>query len=83
LSADERTAIDAPGEVNGGAYLFIGPSRRATDTQDFDGDGKSDILWQDTNGNVAMWFMNGTQVTGAAGVGNAPRRKPRVQRWQI
>ena len=32
------------------------------ETGDFDGDGKSDILWRDTNGNVAIWFMNGTQL---------------------
>jgi hypothetical protein len=38
----------------------------------FNGDGKSDILWHDTSGNVAIWFMNGTQVTQSAGVGNAP-----------
>ena len=31
-------------------------------TGDFNGDGKSDILWQDTSGNVAIWEMNGTTV---------------------
>ncbi len=41
-------------------------------TGDFDGDGKSDILWRDTSGNVAIWLMNGAQVTLAAGVGSAP-----------
>ena len=34
-------------------------------TGDFDGDGKSDILWQFANTNqYGVWFMNGTQVTG-------------------
>ncbi len=42
------------------------------ETGDFDGDGKSDILWHDTSGNVAIWFMNGAQVKQSAGVGNAP-----------
>jgi hypothetical protein len=41
-------------------------------TGDFNGDGKSDILWQDTSGNVAMWFMDGAQVIGSAGVGTVP-----------
>ena len=41
-------------------------------TGDFDGDGKSDILWRDNGGNVAVWFMNGTQIASTAGVGNAP-----------
>ena len=41
-------------------------------TGDFDGDGKSDILWHDNSGNVAIWFMNGGQVSQSVGVGNAP-----------
>jgi len=41
-----------------------------TNTHDFNGDGKSDILWHDGSGNVAMWLMNGAQVT-SLGVGNA------------
>jgi hypothetical protein len=28
--------------------------------------------WRDGNGNVAIWLMNGAQVTQAAGVGSAP-----------
>jgi hypothetical protein len=40
-------------------------------TGDFNGDGKSDILWHDTSGNVAIWFMNGAQVKQSAGAGNA------------
>jgi hypothetical protein len=43
-------------------------------TGDFNGDGKSDILWHDSNGNVAIWEMNGTSVLNpnAAGVGTVP-----------
>ena len=34
---------------------------------DFNGDGKIDILWRDTNsGALSIWFTNGTQVTSAA-----------------
>ena len=70
LSADGRTAlVGVPGVVNGGALLFIGPSRWATDTHDFNGDGKSDIAWRDTGGNTGVWLMNGAQVT-PAGVGS-------------
>ena len=37
---------------------------------DFNGDGKIDILWRDTNsGALAIWFTNGTQVTSGASVG--------------
>jgi hypothetical protein len=33
-------------------------------TGDFNGDGKSDILWSNTNGDTSIWFMtsNGTLV---------------------
>jgi hypothetical protein len=40
----------------------------------FNGDGKSDILWRNTNGTVAIWEMNGGQVLASVGgqvVGNA------------
>jgi hypothetical protein len=33
-----------------------------TQTHDFNGDGKSDIAWLDTSGDVAIWEMNGTTV---------------------
>ncbi len=42
---------------------------------DFNGDGKADILWRNnTNGNVAIWLMNGTTVTNTstAAFGNMP-----------
>jgi hypothetical protein len=36
---------------------------------DFNGDSKSDILWQHDNGTAAIWTMDGTDVlsVGAAG----------------
>jgi FG-GAP repeat protein len=39
------------------------------ETGDFDGDGKSDILWRDTSGNIALWFMNGATIASGAGLG--------------
>jgi hypothetical protein len=41
-------------------------------TGDYNGDGMSDLLWRDTNGNTSMWLMNGTAILSAAGVGNIP-----------
>ena len=32
---------------------------------DFHGDGKSDILWRNTNGSLIDWTMNGSQITSA------------------
>src|SRR5262249_43690170 len=73
LSADGRTAlVGAPGLVNGGAFLFIAPSRWATDTHDLNSDGKSDIAWRDTSGNAAVWLMNGAQLLQSTGIGAVP-----------
>jgi FtsP/CotA-like multicopper oxidase with cupredoxin domain len=44
---------------------------------DFDGDGKVDILWQDTSGLVSIWFMNGTSLTSVAVAGMV------ASDWQI
>jgi hypothetical protein len=48
----------APGQLST-AWSIVGQ-------RDFDGDGKADLLWLDTNGNVGMWLMNGTQFTAPA-----------------
>ena len=39
-------------------------------TSDFNADGKSDILWQSSNGAVAIWEMNGTKAIATGGLGN-------------
>jgi hypothetical protein len=41
-------------------------------TGDFNGDGKSDILWRDTSGNTAVWFMNGATSIGGGSLGTVP-----------
>jgi serralysin len=43
-----------------------GPSWHVEGTGDFNGDGKSDILWQNDDGTPAIWFMDGrTLISGA------------------
>jgi hypothetical protein len=37
----------------------VGNEWKIAASGDFDGDGKSDILWRNTNGQVAIWLMNG------------------------
>ena len=36
----------------------LNPIWHVEDTGDFNGDGKSDILWQNDNGQAAIWLMN-------------------------
>jgi len=40
---------------SGAAWHVIGSG-------DFDGDGKSDILWQNNSGQAAVWLMDGTSL---------------------
>jgi hypothetical protein len=40
---------------------------------DFNGDGRSDILWRDDQGNTSIWYMNGqTPLPQSTGIGNVP-----------
>jgi hypothetical protein len=41
-------------------------------TGDFDGDGRSDIVWRDTSGNTSVWLMNGAAVSLSGGFGVVP-----------
>jgi ELWxxDGT repeat protein len=44
-----------------------GPSWKVVGSGDFNGDGFSDILWQNANGQAAIWEMNGTsQIAGGS-----------------
>ena len=44
---------------------------------DFNGDGKADILWRHTNGQVYEWLMNGVAISGQGSPGGA------TNDWQI
>src|SRR2546427_1227495 len=47
-------------------------------TGDFNGDGKADLLWYNkSNGQVDVWFMNGTSVLSGGSLGMVPTD------WQI
>jgi hypothetical protein len=52
-----------------GAALAGSNSGWSVDHQgDFNGDGKSDLLWRHDDGSVVLWLMNGADVTGQAGL---------------
>jgi len=54
----------------GGSYLSpnkINPTWRMVGVRDFDGNGKPDILWQETSaGWLYVWYMNGVIKTGGS-----------------
>jgi hypothetical protein len=66
LSSSGNTALIGGFEDNsatGATWVFIPP----TNTHDFNGNTTSDIVWQDTSGNTAMWLMNGNAIASAGG----------------
>jgi FG-GAP-like repeat len=54
--------------IGGAAILGANPDWRVTHVADFNGDGKADLLWQNTNGAVTIWLMNGITTISAAGL---------------
>jgi hypothetical protein len=62
-------------EIVGGGVIPLTPGAnwKAVATVDANGDGRSDIVWQDeSSGQVAVWEMNGNNVIGGGLVGQAP-----------
>ena len=43
-----------------------------SNTHDFNVDGMSDIAWRDTANNIAIWLMNGNQLSQGGGIGAVP-----------
>jgi hypothetical protein len=66
LSSSGNTALVGGNGDNGsiGATWVFVPSNN---THDFNGDTLSDIVWQDTSGNTAVWLMNGAAIRAASG----------------
>jgi ELWxxDGT repeat protein len=50
---------------------FVGlPTSAGGPTSDFNADGKSDLLWQNSSGAVAVWEMNGTNAIATTIIAN-------------
>ena len=47
-----------------------GPTWHIMATGDFNGDSKSDILWQNDDGTPAIWLMNGSTVLSNSAAGS-------------
>jgi hypothetical protein len=56
--------------IGGGSIGNPGTSWHVKGTGDFFGNGGSDIVWQNDNGQVVLWEMNGTKRIGGGSVGN-------------
>jgi hypothetical protein len=60
-----------------GSFGPIPTTWQITTTGDFNGDGKSDLMWRNTDGSTSLWLMNGTTVQGYGSFGAIPTS------WQI
>jgi hypothetical protein len=59
--------------IGGGAVSpNPGPSWKSIGTGDFNGDGHSDILFQNINGQTSIWDMNGTSIIGGGAASANP-----------
>ena len=64
--------------ASGGAVATLPAVWQIQGTGDFNGDGKSDILWRNTtSGEVDIWHMNGTTLASGGAVAFLPAD------WQI
>jgi hypothetical protein len=50
-------------------YGIIDNSWQIVGQRDFNGDGKADLLWSNTNGDTQVWLMNGTTVSSTPDLG--------------
>jgi Tol biopolymer transport system component len=50
-------------------YGIVPTSWQIVGQRDFNGDGKADLLWSNTNGDTAIWLMNGTTVSATPDLG--------------
>lgn len=58
---------------SGSLTIWAYGEHRQAGTGDFDGDGKSDVLWRNVaTGEVGLWLMNGTAIGAGGAVGAAP-----------
>jgi hypothetical protein len=58
--------------LSGNSLGFIPTSWNVAVTSDLNGDGKTDILWRNSNGDASFWFMNGAQVLSVSDIGIVP-----------
>jgi uncharacterized delta-60 repeat protein len=67
LGADDRLFVGSTinGDIVVSKYDITGGSSTKAVRNDFGNDQKSDILWRNTDGTVALWQMNGINISSA------------------
>jgi hypothetical protein len=62
--------MDGANILNGAALPNVGPTWHVKAAADFNGDGKSDILWQHDSGLPSIWTMDGANIVNGAALPN-------------
>jgi len=61
--------LSGNGDGTFGAAQNVGPGGNAVAVGDFNGDGNADLLWrQGSTGTLAMWLMNGSNVSSSSAI---------------
>ncbi|HEV3245287.1 MAG TPA: FG-GAP-like repeat-containing protein [Candidatus Paceibacterota bacterium] len=63
LSAHTSSAASSGSSLLQGYQNFVGPGWTLADTGDFNGDGKTDLLWRNTSGAFSEWQSTGSGFT--------------------
>ena len=62
--------MDGTTRIVGGSLGNPGSSWHALRAADYNGDGRSDILFQNSSGEVDVWLMSGTNVLSTTSLSN-------------
>jgi hypothetical protein len=60
------------GNYNSSSGSLASPQVVIGVAHDYNGDGKADLLWRDTSGDLVWWLMNGATVTSSGGTSGVP-----------
>jgi ELWxxDGT repeat protein len=67
-SMNGSTIMSSGFVTNGGSIVKPDASWNVAGVGDFDGDGRSDILWRNASGEVTAWLMNGSKIAGSGDI---------------